>query len=238
MRIKIILSGKNIVLPISYQYCLQGLFYNLITKKYDRFHDEGEMTDSKNMKPFSFSKIFCKRYEVKNKKIYFGDEIWVYFSSPNENLLEEFLDQLMELSNIRIGNNFLTIKNIRRLKYTFSDYALIKTLSPILVYEKFQNENKTWEIIKYNPKDLEFIEIIKYNINTKGKLLGLNTDSFNIVPQRINLSNKRVVKYKKALFEAWEGTYKIYGNKEVLKLAFDWGLGLRNSQGFGMIETI
>ncbi|WP_232521350.1 CRISPR-associated endoribonuclease Cas6 [Tepiditoga spiralis] len=235
---KINLSGKNIVLPISYQYYLQGLFYNLVTKKFDYLHDEGIIVDSKTMKPFSYSKIFCKRYEVKDNSIYFGDEIWIYFSSPFEILLEEFLEKLTELNNIRIGNNFLNISSIRRLRYTFDNYALVKTLSPILVYEKVLRVNGERKLLRYNPKDPEFCEIIKYNMSTKGKALGINTETFNIIPQRINPTNKRVLKYKTTTFEAWEGTYKIYGNNEVLKLAFDWGLGLRNSQGFGMIETI
>jgi len=38
--------------------------------------------------------------------------------------------------------------------------------------------------------------------------------------------------------KAWLGTYQIHGKPELISLAYDTGLGSKNSQGFGMFEIL
>ncbi|GAI77595.1 unnamed protein product [marine sediment metagenome] len=38
--------------------------------------------------------------------------------------------------------------------------------------------------------------------------------------------------------KAWLGTYQIHGKPELISLAYDTGLGSKNSQGFGMMFEI
>lgn len=40
------------------------------------------------------------------------------------------------------------------------------------------------------------------------------------------------------LIRAWLGTYQIHGKPELISLAYDTGLGSKNSQGFGMFEIL
>jgi len=44
--------------------------------------------------------------------------------------------------------------------------------------------------------------------------------------------------YKNFLIKGWMGTFRLQGLKKALKLAYDAGLGSKNSQGFGMFEVI
>jgi len=47
----------------------------------------------------------------------------------------------------------------------------------------------------------------------------------------------RLIKFQKeTVIKTWSGIYPLKGLIELIKLAFDWGLGAKNSQGFGMIE--
>ena len=42
--------------------------------------------------------------------------------------------------------------------------------------------------------------------------------------------------FKNTVVKAWSGIYERTGPPDLLRLAFDCGLGAKNSQGFGMIE--
>ena len=238
MRIKISLKGKDIVLPINYQYFLQALFYSLIRDNYEEFHDEGVVIDEKKMKPFSFSKIFSNNYKIIDKKIYFDDEIYFYFSSPLNDMINVVIDSLANMDYVRIGSNFLSVSYIRDMQYFLQDNMLIKLLSPILVYNTFFDVKGNRKTIYYNPFDKEFFEIIKDNMRTKSIFFNINSSTFDIIPEKVNTKNKRILKYKNTIYEAWDGIYRLRGSYEVLNLIFEWGLGLKNSQGFGMVDTI
>jgi len=56
--------------------------------------------------------------------------------------------------------------------------------------------------------------------------------------QPISNVNLNIVYYKDFLIKGYSGKYKIRGDKRLLELALDAGVGSKNSQGFGCIEQI
>ncbi len=69
-------------------------------------------------------------------------------------------------------------------------------------------------------------------------MLNPNTtlDAFEIEPINLTAKQKKVMKYKSTIIEAWEGTYKITTTKALMRVALECGLGAKNGQGFGMIK--
>jgi len=92
----------------------------------------------------------------------------------------------------------------------------------------------------------------------------LDSFQFRISPLKLNKNSEKIIKYipssnyytlaknsspsnrefratlsgSYTLIKAWLGTYRIQGDSELISLAYDAGLGSKNSQGFGMFEII
>lgn len=47
-----------------------------------------------------------------------------------------------------------------------------------------------------------------------------------------------IIKYKGTVIKGYSGDFILKGNPELIKLAYDTGLGSKNSQGFGCIEVM
>lgn len=47
-----------------------------------------------------------------------------------------------------------------------------------------------------------------------------------------------MILYKGTVIKAWEGTFRLLGPQELVELAYDTGLGAKNSQGFGCFELL
>ena len=45
------------------------------------------------------------------------------------------------------------------------------------------------------------------------------------------------MKYRGTIIKGWMGRFVLNGNKKLLKLGYDCGIGAKNSQGFGMVEV-
>ncbi len=69
-----------------------------------------------------------------------------------------------------------------------------------------------------------------------GRLEAEDPKYFKISPEKVSNRNHHVICFKDTVVKAWSGLYKIEGSDELMRIAFDCGLGAKNSQGFGMIE--
>ena len=106
------------------------------------------------------------------------------------------------------------------------------------------------QLLSIAPFEEEFSQLIRANILKKyqafhGKpyLEKSNPSCFKISPQRIDWNAEKTIKYTPSpgpytLIKAWLGTYRLQGDIELISLAYDTGLGSKNSQGFGMFEIL
>jgi len=93
----------------------------------------------------------------------------------------------------------------------------------------------------YNPSEKEFPMLIKENIIKKYKAFYRkmpSSEEFFIEPIKLDNRNEKIVIYKGFVIKGWMGKFKLKGEPELLKLAYNAGLGAKNSQGFGMFEII
>jgi len=60
-----------------------------------------------------------------------------------------------------------------------------------------------------------------------------------IIPEKLSKRSEQITYYKdKYVIKGWLGVYKIKSHPEILKLAWDAGIGAKNPQGFGMFEVV
>ncbi len=267
MRIKITLeeiNQKDIILPIHYNYLIQSFIYNNISKELaDFLHNKGFEHGKRKFKMFVFSRVFSEKIKVHKDKIKFGNKIHFFISSPLKDFLSQFAEHLIKKSEFKIFNNNLILREVFVLPVIEPESKVkIKMLSPVTVYSTFYagklkgNRNsgignresgignrvsgvgrkKTYY---YSPYEKEFEILIKENLRKKYESFYKEKRNFDfkIKPLRVNKKSEKIIIYKGTVIKGWLGIYEIESEKDIIKFAYDTGLGSKNSQGFGMFEA-
>lgn len=112
----------------------------------------------------------------------------------------------------------------------------IRMLSPVTVYSTLN----TGRTIYFAPYNHDFRRIIKENLLKKYKAF-YKEDITDIDFELYTLSDKYqkvITKYEGFIIEGWMGDFILKGSEEIIKLAYDTGIGAKNSQGFGCFELL
>ena len=243
MRIKICLkSENNIVLPFGYFSTIQGLIYSLLDKiKSEWLHQEGFKYEKRSFKLFVFSEIIERaKTDTKSRKFIFPDAISFYFSTPVDWIIEQFAKNLIFDEKIKLGENVVSLYSIETLKIPQleNNKIKIKALSPIEIHSTLKKEDGSSKTYYYSPFEREFSDLINKNLKKKWQAFYNKPCKYTISIFPVNSKSCRqiVTKEKGTVIKGWKGTFFIDGDKQLIKFAFDVGLGNRNSLGFGMIH--
>jgi len=242
MIVRICLSADGIVkLPKSYNHLLQAFFYRNMDPALSRFlHDIGFVYGKRRFKLFTFSKVIG-RLLGKDKKsglLFFEPQVSLYFASPLMDIVSSSAKTFLRRENLFIGKNKLSLESINIVKPQIEEDITVRCLSPITVYRTpIDGGNR---FVYLSPWEEEFYKLLKANLMKKYTLVYGKEYKYNldIQPVRLSRKHRKKVVYKGTLIEAWEGYFRLKGNKEMLRLALEAGLGAKNSIGFGMIERV
>ena len=244
MKLHIYLSSKNTIhLPVHYNHLLQAMLLNSIEdEQYRTFiHDEGYHYEKRQFKLFTFSKLNGKYNLFKDKKfIDFEQEITLTVSSSQESFIKQ-LEQGIKGKSLRLGSNELQVtKLIVKEEALVGDYLKIRTLSPIVAYSTTIEAGKK-KTLYYTPKDELFSKVLRENIIKKYKAIygeeQLENNDFEVLSIATEKYQKSVIYYKNFIINGYSGNYVLLGNPTLIQLALEAGLGGKNAQGFGCIET-
>ena len=114
---------------------------------------------------------------------------------------------------------------------------MLKTLSPITVHTYYKEGEKT-KTFYYKPTDPEFEVLIKENLEKKCKFLNVAINEIDFKAEKLTLKNEKIIKFKNTIIKGWTGIYRLKTSQEIFDVLMDWGIGARNSQGFGVLENI
>ncbi|SDZ39290.1 CRISPR-associated endoribonuclease Cas6 [Proteiniborus ethanoligenes] len=245
MYLKVILSsfeGEKIKLPLQYNYYVQSMIYKLLEKEMAEFlHEKGFELEKRRFKMFCFSQLMgnYKIYREK-KEIVFDSQVDLYISSPMEEFLAQLSNSFLLNDNIKLCNNALVVKSVKIEKYSFEDTkVVVQTLAPVTVYSTLYKADGGKFTCYYNPIDKEFKKLVADNIYKKYKAYfekePINKE-FSITA--IGKPKLHVLNYKGILIKGYSGRFVLEGDRELIKLALNSGLGSKNSQGFGFIKLV
>lgn len=246
MRISVILeSEREINLPIQYNHILQGFLYkNLSDQDYREFlHHIGYREGNKVFRLFTYSRLQGKfKLNPKAEQISFQPPVELIISSSVEQFITDLAETLIKSDYRLLGNNRVEVKSINVHKsIQFGPEAKIKMLSPVVAYTTLHNDD-----LKYtyylSPWRKQFIDIVKYNLLTKHEVIhGYLPDNqeLSIIPNG-NQEKKfeKILNYKGTVIKGYAGIYWLKGSPELIRVAYDTGLGSKNSQGFGCWEVV
>ena len=196
---------------------------------------------------FNFSPFRSMNREISDEGILLRNPIVLYITSPIENYIKIIEDFFKNNQKISLFETELTIEKTVIFPPFEADNEInkFKCLSPITVYKKYITKEKEEKEIFLNPHDSEFYNLIRTNLTEKfrriyGKLpqkshLYIQFDKNYLIKKR---KISKLVEIKGKKYKAWLSPFTMSGNKEIIQIAYDWGIGQLNSYGFGMIEVV
>ena len=233
-------DGKEIALPIHYNYHIQSFLYRHISPELGKFlHDSGFILEKRKFKMFTFSRIVGK-YRIMGNKIAFYPPVYLTISSPLDRFISELGNAMLKENELELVGNRIHVESIRVLpEPEIKDELKIKMLSPIVTYSTLTKRDGKKKTYYYAPYEEEFADMIDKNLRKKYEALYKKKPrARKLKIQPIGRPKERVLKYRGTIIKGWTGTFVLNGNRKILKLAYYTGLGSKNSQGFGMFEVV
>lgn len=261
MRLKITLkpTKSEYAVPANYGYPLGAALYNIFSKGSKEFtdwlHAKGWIApNGKPLKLFTFSKIFFGKFKPENGIIHSAGNSFFFFSSPvQDSIISTFINGVMhnnfiEIANYKAKSRFL-IKNIEIVEQPqFLPTSQFIMLSPTVAATVRVESGR--ELLYYlRPHDSELGDVLRKNLINKYELIHKKP---YLGPIQISLSKEYIERMGDerkltTLVTIKEGTPEetkvkaficplvFTGRQEILQVAYDCGVGVKNSVGCGMI---
>ena len=255
MRFKITLQLQPEVLgrelPINYQYPLQAAIYHILMHSNHEFstwlHENGyQLNNGKKFKLFTFSNLIVPEYGIDKERerlIIKSSIVYFFISFLPEKSTQLFIQGLFKQQTIQIADyisgvqfQVREIQVMQPLKY--QPNMVFKTLSPICI--SCQNDHGRMDYI--SPTDPRY----ELGILT-GLLARYNTifghpfvDEPYCHIKLLNEARSSLIRIKagtpnETRVRGYRYIFKIDLPEELMKIAYDSGLGEKGSMGFGMI---
>ncbi|WP_353685112.1 CRISPR-associated endoribonuclease Cas6 [Thermodesulfovibrio sp. 3907-1M] len=231
-----------ITLPCHYNEAVQGFIYHHLEVHIAReLHDRGfkDPETKRRFKFFTFSRLIPEDgSQIKDGRIYLHGNINLVISSPLNDFIQSFAMNLMKSGEFMLAGERMILASVQvEALPEYREKIYVKTLSPITVYSTLNTPDGRKKTYYYSPFEREFEKLIIDNLNKKMRTLMEKTaQSGSVKPFRVSSGNQRVVMYKHTVIKGWDGVFELALPPELFALAFDTGLGAKNSLGFGCIE--
>jgi CRISPR-associated endoribonuclease Cas6 len=267
MRIRLTLrpQEKETVIPINYQYPLSAAIYKILSNGSPDYatwlHARGYLSpDKKPIKLFVFSKLFIPQVKIKQNALiaHHYHRCTMIVSSPMlEDFVQNFVIGLFATQKIEIGSKEVVgrfiIEQVETLPTPeFSRTTRFKCLSPITLSTKKEKYGSLQEHY-YRPSEPELAEAIRDNLIAKYETvhqkqpddsrLEFKLDKEYLQKKGGDLGLSKLIIIKEGTSEetkvkAFECLFYLTGSQELQQIAWDCGIGQRNSLGFGMVDGL
>ncbi len=239
MRLKIHLKSKNsLLIPFNYNYIISSIIYNKIAD----LELAKELHALKTFKFFTFSQLSIQKRKIIKEGIISKDgAVNFQISSPNENLIKSLVEGYLDDLSVNFKGKQLFVERIELVREPeIKKHMGVKTLSPIIVRTKKEVDGKL-RILDIYPSDKNFYDSLENNLVKKyNKFYNkeVKSDKINISSNMRFVKRKRITIEKdhiKTFHRAFMMDLELEGDLNLIKFAYDCGLGEKNSLGFGMI---
>jgi CRISPR-associated endoribonuclease Cas6 len=257
---------KKCAIPINYQYPLSAAIYKILnhaSPDYAAFlHEKGYISpNGKPLKLFTFSRIWCPAIKriAAALAIKYGSNCYIQIASPMlEDFVQNFVIGLFQQQEIEIGGpqavGRFMITQVETLPLPiFESETKFRCLSPMVVSTMHLYQGKLTPYY-FRHDDQQLSEAIRNNLGRKFETIHNKSAaelSLLFEPDQRYIKNrekqgKRVTKKITIKEGAYESTdiiclevpFTLKGSRELMEIAYECGIGEKNSLGFGMIEVV
>ena len=231
MRLEISCTLSRNTLPLEYRRGFASLIKEAIRRTSPRVFDR-YYYGLHVLKPFTFSVYFPGLKGRDGDSFVIGEKAIVHFSTSSKELGVSVYNGLLALQTHPLFNNTLLVEriNLERRVFIQEESAIFKTMAPVRVNNK---GNADWYLL---PREEGFDEGLKFAVKEAARVfLGKADVSIEFNPIQFR---RKVVRHYNMAMQGFVGVFELRGSPAVLNLIYDIGLGVRRSQGFGMLELV
>jgi CRISPR-associated endoribonuclease Cas6 len=184
------------------------------------------------LKPFTFSVYFPGLVGQAGERFDVGDRAILNFSTSSYELGTHVYNGLLAFSTFPLFDNNLKLVHIQLGRTLTLDQEVVtfRTLAPVLVNNKGSAD---WYLL---PDQEGFEEGLDFAVKEiAGTFLGIEDVAIEFEPISIR---RKVVRHYNMDMQGFVGIFELRGHPDVLNLIYQIGLGVRRSQGFGMLEVV
>jgi CRISPR-associated endoribonuclease Cas6 len=230
---------SNLPVDFDYQYGLASMLYFKLASADVKLANETHA--HQGFKFYTFSNlVLINRIHGKSGLTF--EMAYFILSSPDDRFIKSFTEGLLQQPEFYLngpnGKVDLVIERIEILKdISFEDECWFKTLSPIYI-KTMRKENGGLREIDLYPTEPKFYENLHKNLTERfSEFYGKEAvDHFDVVetaaikPKRITIADS----YRRCSLMSLH----IQASPELLKFAYDAGLGEKNAMGFGCVDVV
>ncbi|WPX08788.1 CRISPR-associated endoribonuclease Cas6 [Anaerocellum danielii] len=238
MRFKLKLTNEKEA-RIKVDYCMElaRSINMLLDSEYLRYIENGAyLLNRKIYKPWTFSRLFFEKYSFANKEIrVLPGNSYLIVSTIDDNFAYYFLKGILKEKCLKMGEAIFELRSISVLDQPQRKQIVCRTLSPIIIKEIRGIEHNCSEFAAY------FVEGIKKNLISKAKAFR----NISVLPEKIEIQivnnekiKRKILHIKNELYIGYDLLLKIKSIPEIIEIAYNCGLGVKNALGFGCIEVI
>ncbi|BCU68008.1 CRISPR-associated endoribonuclease [Sulfolobales archaeon HS-7] len=204
------------------------IYRHLPPKTRKSLHENGVRQGPRKFKLFTFSRLYGD-FVRRDNSLIFRDFAYLCISSVLTREMRLLINSLSKESSIRIGKCVLNVDSMRVLEFPDNEEREFYTLSPIVVTKR---TNETKYLL---PFDDEYNMRLSLNLKRKVKAV-TGREPMSEIKFRFLKWRRVITLYKGNPVIGVMGKFKLYSTKTELKVGYFAGLGVKNSQGFGMFE--
>ena len=231
------LDGKKI--SYDYQYKLASVIYR---KLGERSPEIAEKQHSKHgSRIYTFSGLLSDKVDLKPDGIVFHEGYFVISSPDSElisNAVESFLDKpLFEISGEKVAGRFEVEKAEVLKPPVIGNEGTFRTLSPVYLktIRQVANTKKEFDLFPNEPK---FYERLHFNLISKFELFYNRKPVDHFDTLGINETKTKRVKIGDTYRRCSLLKITFEGSQELLKFAYDAGIGEKTAMGFGCLDIL
>lgn len=229
MRLLFSYKLSNGLLPVDYRRGFASLIKNALSTVnpllFTRYYSQPHV-----LKPFTFSVFFPGLAGLEGEHFKVGHDVRLTFSTSSFELGTCVYDGLLEFRTFRLfeGDLMLQHVHLEHMITITKESAIFKTMAPVLVNNKGE---ANWYLL---PGQNGFDEGLAFAVREVSRtFLGDEDVSIEFKPIQIR---RKVVRHYNMDMQGFVGIFELRGRPDVLNLIYQIGLGVRRSQGFGMLE--
>jgi len=239
-------APEHLRLPIHYNHLVQAAIYrNLDEALAEWLHEKGYEWRKRRFKLFTFSRLLChtRKYNPFTKTLEIRGQFTLRVGSPDVDFLESLVLHLVKKGEMKLNGTACRLVAAEvEMPVEATGPVVVRTLSPIVAYSTLTDAGGKKKTYYYNPWEQEFQEKILENLKRKWqafhKEVPPSLAGAYIRPLKVSKCNEAIVIFKGTVIKGWTGLYELYLPEPYFRLAYDAGLGSKNSQGFGMVEVV
>jgi len=240
MRLKILLdAGTPLIVPWNYRTALTGAVYDILRVSDKDFslwlHERGYQSGKRTYRLFVYSNLRPLFFRPTDAGLQTDGNFSWEIATPNETFLEKFVDGLAKRGETLqlFGVDFRVLDLIKVELPAISPTRTWRTTSPVVV--------STWDgrsrhPIYRNGSEPEFVQALEANLLSKWEAFNNKKWEGENLNIRVWSPKSTLVPVFNINVRAWYLRLQIWGPPELIRFAYDAGLGEKNSQGFGMID--